>query len=90
MGNKLSDSAETICAALPPGPPGLINTEPILAVVFDGFAGSLTIPRVKRVPYGSSQLTGTEKFAHWTLGGKRALGHAFHSIDVAVVFAGGK
>ena len=90
MRNAPDEMAVTSCAALPPGPPGLTNAEPILVVVFEGFAGNFTIPRSKCAPYGSSQFTGTEKFAHWKSGGKLAGGHASHTIDVAVLFAGGK
>jgi hypothetical protein len=33
-----------------PGPPGLMNKEPTLEVVFEGIAGSLTSPRSKCSP----------------------------------------
>ncbi len=72
-----------------PGPPKFKKSEPTLALEL--VEASLTMPRLKWSPYGSSQFTGTEKFAHCTLDGAfRSGGHAPHDSEVEVLFAGGK
>lgn len=81
----------TVTDACPPGPPGLMNKDPIFLDEFEDLAGSLTSPRLKCSPEGSSQSIGTEKLAQSRLSGTFAsAGHGAHSIDDAVLFSGGK